>query len=236
MDRRSSKNNSMKRNLKERKKTEMTENRGESGSINCGTAFEEKGELVEANKKSKDLAKNPKEFRSIVKSDCTGTVKAVKAVIKSLDNQQVTFKLSVSDVGMEGATKGMIVGFNLKIDKGAYVMIGAHISQSFEEGDEKEQVGDNQGWEEETHMRTMDTIKGNEILGQNRSEPSKAINGLVEVLGPSMRGMELELTQSEDWSATVNASMGQISFGAYGGHGPGHHLRKGRQSKALGVD
>ncbi|CAH7682834.1 hypothetical protein PPACK8108_LOCUS15967 [Phakopsora pachyrhizi] len=36
-----------------------------------------------------------------------------------------------------------------------------------------------------------------------------------------------EKWSSEDWSATVNASRGQISFGAYGGHGPGHHMRMG---------
>ncbi|CAH7674863.1 P-loop containing nucleoside triphosphate hydrolase protein [Phakopsora pachyrhizi] len=94
----------------------------------------EKRELAESSERSKDLAKNPKELRLIIKSDYTGTVEAVKAAIESLDNQQVKVKIvssgvgsiTESDVGMAVATKGMIVGFNVKIDKGAYLMIGTH--------------------------------------------------------------------------------------------------------------
>ncbi|KAI8451716.1 hypothetical protein BY996DRAFT_6569232 [Phakopsora pachyrhizi] len=47
------------------------------------------------------------------------------------------------------------------------------------------------------------------------------------------RGHRTVLAQSGDWSATVDAHMGQTYvFGAYEGHGQGHHLRMGMMEEA----
>ncbi|KAI8451238.1 hypothetical protein BY996DRAFT_6485605 [Phakopsora pachyrhizi] len=83
--------------------------------------------------------------------------------------------------------------------------------------------GLSQYWREKTHNSSA----------FNKGNKNVAVMDLLAnyvVVAITHKGMDMANAvgaRSEDWSATVNASRGQISFGAYGGHGPGHHMRMG---------
>lgn len=74
------------------------------------------------------------ELRLVAKADFTGTVEALTAALGGLGNQTVHVKIvssgvgnvTESDVRMAVAAKAMVVGFNVGIDRAAYVPMGTH--------------------------------------------------------------------------------------------------------------
>ncbi|KAG0148040.1 hypothetical protein CROQUDRAFT_655414 [Cronartium quercuum f. sp. fusiforme G11] len=74
------------------------------------------------------------ELRIVAKADFTGTVEALTAALAGLGNETVRVKIvssgvgnvTESDVGMAVAAKAMVVGFNVGVDRAAYVPMGTH--------------------------------------------------------------------------------------------------------------
>ncbi|KAH9824873.1 hypothetical protein DFH28DRAFT_1077381 [Melampsora americana] len=81
----------------------------------------EKSEMIaEAKAKGESELELEHELRIITKADFTGTVEAVKIVSSGVGN------VTESDVGMAVASKGMIIGFNVGIDRAAFIPMGTH--------------------------------------------------------------------------------------------------------------
>lgn len=95
----------------------------------------EKLEMVaEAKAKGEEESEFEHELRIITKADFTGTVEALKTALGGLGNETVRVKIvssgvgnvTESDVGMAVASKGMIVGFNVGVDRAAFIPMGTH--------------------------------------------------------------------------------------------------------------
>ncbi|KAI8456598.1 hypothetical protein BY996DRAFT_6471600 [Phakopsora pachyrhizi] len=151
----------------------------------------------------------------------------------------------VRDMDMDDGGKGWSTDIAVKFEVGSVrglkhnCLGGIEIIKVDDEGDSE---SDERIRYNEASAKVLKAIDG---AGESLGIPTK---DMTMTKGGRKRSAGTVLAQSEDWSATVNASRGQISFGAYGGHGPGHHMRMGvmeeaqqllcsskGQSKALGT-